>query len=187
MGILRTGLAFLLGVLVCLSGCEKKKQTSAMTQEEFASFVEDCRNELRQKIASSVDKWKLTKFARFNFDQETGQIEFLDGEGPDIVCEVQVIGTYSKATRTWLWAWKNDFILDKLKDDSLIVNEFGDRHGLERLLDPKWEATEEDAWDMTAVAAHLSPAEGAYRLPNRDVMIFMLLKRIEPKEKTQSK
>jgi hypothetical protein len=187
MRVCKTGLVFLLGLSVSLSGCGKKEQYPDMTQEEFTSFVEDCRDELRQKIALSVEKWKLNKFGRFIFDQEKGQIEFLDGEGPDLVCEVQIIGTYSKETRTWLWAWKSAWILDKLKDDSLKVNEFGDRHGLERLLDPKWEATEEDGWDMTAVAAHLAPAEGAYRLPNREVMIFMLLKKIEPKGATQTK
>jgi hypothetical protein len=181
----------LLGAFVYLAmlGCGKTKETSKshMTQEEFASFVADCRSELRQKIASSVEKWKLNKFRRFNFDQEKGQLEFLDGQGPDIVSDVQIIGTYSKETQTWLWAWNSDWILDNLKKDSLRVNEFGADHSLERLLDPKWEATEEDGWDMTAVAAHLVPSEGAYRLPNRDVMIFMLLKKIEPKKPASPK
>jgi hypothetical protein len=176
-----TGFVYLLGLLVSLPGCGKKNQSTAMTQEEFASFVDDCREELRHKIASSAEKWKLNKFARYNFDQEKGQIEFLDGQGPDLVCEVQIIGTYSKETKTWLWAWNNPWTSDKLKNDSLRVNDFGASHGVERLLNPKWEATEEDGWDMTAVAAHLVSAEGAYRLPNREVMIFMLLKNIEPK------
>jgi hypothetical protein len=187
--LLRPSFVLLLiaGLPLLLLGCGGKKQHALMSQTEFDAFVQDCRAELQRKIAASVEKWKLNKFARFTFDQEKGQIEFLDGEGPDIVCEVQIIGTYSKETHTWLWAWNSPWTLDKLKDDSLKVNEFGDRHGLERLLNPKWEATEEDGWDMTAVAAHLVPAEGAYRLPNRDVMVFMLLKKIQPKEANRSR
>jgi hypothetical protein len=181
MGVNKTGLLLLLGLIVSQSGCGKNKQTSTMTQEEFAAFVEDCREELRQKIGASAAKWNLTKFARYNFDQEKGQIEFFDGQGPDLVCEVQIIGTYSKETKTWLWAWNNPSTLDKLKNDSFKVNEFGASHGVERLLNPKWTATEEEGWDMTAIAAHLVPTEGAYRLPNGEVMIFMLLKKIEPK------
>jgi len=162
-----------------LLGCGAKKELPAMSQAEFDAFVQDCRAELQQKIARSVDKWKLDKFTRFNLDQEKGQIEFLDGQGPNLVCDIQIIGTYSKESQSWLWAWESHWVLDEIKVDSLAVRDFGAQNGIERLTTPKWEATEEDGWDMTAIAAHLLPAEGAYRLPNREVMVFMLLKNIE--------
>ena len=167
------------GLPLLVLGCGGKKELPAMSQAEFDAFIQDCRVELRQKIAKSVEKWKLDKFTRFNFDQKKGQIEFLNGPGPDIVCDIQIIGTCSKETQTWLWAWDSHWALDEIKVDSRAVRDFGAQNGLERLTTPKWEATEEDGWDMTAIAAHLCPTEGAYRLANREVMAFMLLKNIE--------
>src|ERR1700687_4901279 len=112
MRLCNTGFVFFLGLFVSLPGCGMKKQSPTMTQEEFTSFVEDCREDLRKKIASSAEKWRLNKFARYNFDQEKGQIEFLDGQSPDVVCDVQIIGTYSRDTHTWLWAWNSPWTLD---------------------------------------------------------------------------
>jgi hypothetical protein len=86
-------LLLIAGLPLLLLGCGGKKEPLAMSQTEFDAFVQDCRAELRQKIATSVEKWKLDKFTRFNFDQERGQIEFLNGQGPDLVCDIQIIGT----------------------------------------------------------------------------------------------
>jgi hypothetical protein len=75
-------LLLIAGLPLLLLGCGGKKERLVMSETEFDVFIQDCRAELRQKIATSVEKWKLDKFARFNFDQEKGQIEFLDGQGP---------------------------------------------------------------------------------------------------------
>jgi hypothetical protein len=70
-------------------------------------------------------------------------------------------------------------VTEPLKHDSEVVREFGRNDHLERLTTDKWSATETDGWAMTAVTARVAGAESAYRLPNRDSYIFMLLKKVE--------
>jgi len=90
---------------------------------------------------------------------------------------VQVIGTFDALTSTWLWAWDNASIDDRLKKMSLILKQFGEEHGIEQLTIPKWEAENEyEAWKMLAVALRISKsARGTYRGPVDDgtTMIFM--------------
>ena len=66
-----------------------------------------------------------------------------------------------------------------LKHDSELVRDYGRTNRIERLTTDKWSATEDDGWAMTAITARLAGAESAYRLPNRDSYIFMLLKKVE--------
>jgi hypothetical protein len=174
----------LTGCLALLSagGCGRNKQDPVVTDIDYDSFVDQCRAELRELIAASVEKWKLDEFKHFDFNQEKGQLVFSEGVGQNVVCEVQIIGTFSNDSKTWLWAWDSRWTLDHLKRDAKAVRDYGSQHGLNRLTTPKWSATEADGWDMTAIAAHVVHAEGAYRLPDREVLIFMLLKTIKESE-----
>jgi hypothetical protein len=172
-------IVFFGGISVLQMGCGGGKEDVRMTEPEYDSFVQDCRTELRQKISTSVDKWKLDKFGRFDFDQTKGQLIFSEGPTSQLICEVQIVGTFSTESQTWLWAWGSPWTVENLKNDSLAVREFGAQHGFERLTTRKWTAEEKDGWDMTAIAARVVGTEGAYRLPNDKVMIFMLLKKIQ--------
>ena len=40
---------------------------------------------------------------------------------------------------------------------------YGKKTGVEKLTTAKWAATEEDAWEMTAIACELNKATGAYQ------------------------
>ena len=98
--------------------------------------------------------------------------------GQEVVCDVQMVGTLSTASNTWLWSWESPWVVQKQKKDALAVYRYGKEHGMERLTTAKWVATEEDGWAMTGIAARICPAVGAYRLQNRDSCIFLLLKDI---------
>ena len=151
-----------------------------MADENYDSVIKVSRMELMQLIKSSKEKWKLGTYSKFDFDQDEGKLVFYGNGKPRVICEIQVIGSYSTKSGTWLWAWDNPSLNDSLKADSLTVRDFGLKNGVEGLATPTWSGTENDCWDMTAIAAHVVSAEGAYRAPMGDVMVFMLLKRITP-------
>jgi hypothetical protein len=151
-----------------------------MDKNEYQLFLDICRKELKEKIAAIQHQWSLPRYSRFDFDQDKGQLIF-SGDMPSVVlCEVQVIGSFSTKELTWEWAWNNPYIEDKLKTDSLAIREYGNKHGIERLKTADWPATEDDGWDMTAIGAHVCSASGAYRMPSENVMIFMLIEQIMP-------
>ena len=167
------GIAALLASLV---GCG---QRSHMTDQQFTSFVEECKLELQPKIEAAIAKWGFGSVKRYDLDQTKGTLVFSDDSGHKVSCTIQVVGTYSTASQTWLWSWASPWVTDPLKRDSEVVREFGRTNGVEKLTTDKWSANEADGWAMTAVAARLAGAECAYRLPNRDAYIFMLIKTVE--------
>jgi hypothetical protein len=115
----------------------------------------------------------------FNLDQEQGCLTFTDEVGNQLACKVQIVGTYSNESGTWLWAWNSPWVVGELSADSKRAREYGTQHGFDKLTTPKWRADESDGWAMTAITAKLTSAEGAYRLPNRQSLIFMLIKNVQ--------
>jgi hypothetical protein len=89
------------------------------------------------------------------------------------VCPAQIIGTYNSEDRTWMWAWANPSIDERLRADALKVRKYGEEHRIDRLTKPKWEGTEDDAWAMAALAVKLCGEQGAYRGPSGTTYVFI--------------
>jgi hypothetical protein len=67
-------------------------------------------------------------------------------------------------------------LLDIAIEDIWQVKEFGDENAIEKLSNPKWDASQEDAWEMTAISAYLLKAQGAYSFLSDDTRVFVVLK-----------
>jgi hypothetical protein len=89
------------------------------------------------------------------------------------VAPAQIIGTYNTEDQTWLWAWANPSIDDKLKVDALKLRKYGEEHHIDKLTKRKWTGTEEDAWAMVALAVKLCEEQGAYRGPAGATHVFI--------------
>jgi len=83
------------------------------------------------------------------------------------------LGTYNSQDQTWLWAWANPSIDEKLKADALKVRKYGEEHHIDRLTKSKWKGTEDDAWAMAALAVKLCGEQGAYRGPAGTTYVFI--------------
>ncbi|WP_409035712.1 DUF6882 domain-containing protein [Pedobacter africanus] len=61
------------------------------------------------------------------------------------------------------------------------VKSYGESRGFKKLIDRKWKADEIDGWEMTAIAAYVLKAKGAYRVPSKDekLFLFMIFKNIK--------
>ena len=88
---------------------------------------------------------------------------------------LQFIGSFSSSTNTWLWAWANFSILEPLREGVKNVRDLGDANRFPRLTTPKWKATEEDGWQMAAVAAQAMGALGVYRVPTSYGFAFIAI------------
>ncbi|HEX5872286.1 MAG TPA: hypothetical protein VFY65_17780, partial [Longimicrobium sp.] len=119
-------------------------------------------------------------YEHYDWDQESGQIVFSDSGVAKVVADVQFVGSTSTRSGTWLWAWDNPSIDAGLSRAVRKVRSFGQRHRIERLTEPKWEADEVDGWEMTSIAARLTRAEGAYRSPGENGATFLLLTNVRP-------
>lgn len=127
---------------------------------------------LRLKTQSHIDTWGLGSTRRWDADMEDGVLSFTS-PGLLVVASLQVIGTYDTTDGSWLWGWDHSSVDDALARDSRLVRAFGERHGLFRYTSREIQCTEDEAWQFTALACHLSEASGAFRGADGTTAVFM--------------
>lgn len=149
-----------------------------MSDKEYQTLVDDSNEYLRAQIERCKTEFQIGAYPRYDWDQEKGQLVWSDSGVPKVIASVQFVGSISTKSNTWLWAWANPTILAAVKRDTLKVKSFGERKRIERLTSQKWTADEIDGWEMTALAARLLEARGAYRSPDSDGFTFMIFTNI---------
>jgi hypothetical protein len=135
--------------------------------------------ELKIKTAAHQAGWGFGKFARWDLSMDDGVLIFSNPDGTTASCPAQIIGSFDSQDNTWLWAWDNPSVPDKLKKDALQVKAFGEQHGLIQLTSAQWPATESNAWEMVALATKLCGEQGAYRGPAGSTYVFMTFGKVQ--------
>ncbi len=146
-----------------------------MTEDEYRAFVQKSYEYLQEQQDVCAMHWGIGSFTHWEVDQEAAELVFSKSQGPSLVCRMQIAGTYSRDSRTWMWSWNNPSIQEHLREAATIARRFGQEHDLPELTAPGWAADEADAWAMTAVTANLVQAKGAYRGGNESGVTFMLM------------
>jgi len=126
----------------------------------------------REKLET---EYGLSKYDRWDLDQETGELVFSNGGVPAIIAKFQFVGSVSETTQTWLWSWANASILPRLSQEVEAVREYGRKHSFSKLTERKWAADERDGWEMAAVTNYLLKANGVYRAPFKQASTFLVL------------
>ena len=158
-------------VLLVVSPCLEQDQTPV--QSDFATLQKVSIEELQIKTEALKKAWGLDKILRWDFNQGSGKLEFSLRGGLKAVAPAQIIGTYNSEDQTWLWAWANSSVEEKLQADARKLLKYGEEHHIERLTKRKWVGTEEDAWAMVALAVKLCGRQGAYRGPSGATKVFL--------------
>jgi hypothetical protein len=128
-----------------------------------------------QGLAMQMEAHKnifLSASKSWGMNQETGILRFTGNEFT-VDAPAQIIGSFDTAAGDWQWAWSNPDVKSDLARDSQKMREFGQKHGLERLMMAKYPATIDEAWEMTAVAARVCKSNGAYCGTAGPLRIFM--------------
>jgi hypothetical protein len=145
--------------------------------------------QLDQLIASSTEyllacqdrissEFSLGKWPRYDLYQERRELVFSEDGHPRVIAEIQLVGSISTRSNTWLWSWANDSIDGSLTVAASTVRLYGEEHGFSHLTTSKWDADETDGWGMTAITAFLTSAKGVYRSPWEGGLTFAVMTRI---------
>ncbi|TPG66546.1 DUF6882 domain-containing protein [Hymenobacter nivis] len=128
-------------------------QTEQELLERYAALAFDRQTDLHEVIGDN--DW--------NADMTAGTISF----GPGLVFPVQVLGTFSHASETWLWAWANaqSNLPPRLLGQAQQLREYGEQHGIEMLTAPDFDATMQDLHVIGSIASGMCGAS-AYYLAN---------------------
>jgi hypothetical protein len=149
-----------------------KQPRSKGEEPDFPTLLAQSLEELRIKTAAHDGTWHLGQ-AAWAVDQDTGQIVFTAPGGITATCPVQIVGTYNTADGTWLWGWDHPSVEPALQEHARLVWAYGERHGIAKLTTRKLRCSEAEAWEFAALACKLGEAQGGYRGPAGQTMVFM--------------
>jgi len=118
--------------------------------ERYAAIAYDKQNDLYEVIGDN--SW--------NADVTAGTISF----GPELVFPMQILGTFSHASETWLWAWANaeSNLPPQLLSQAEQLRSYGEQHGIELLTAGGFDATDKDLHLIGCIASGMFAASGYY-------------------------
>ena len=141
----------------------------------WEDLLQSCRVELAVKQDALGERFDLWRYARWDWDQDRAEIVFSNEGMGAVVAKIAFVGSLSTRSDTWLWSWANDSLSAAIVGDMAKVRDYGEALNRPHLEVAKWPAEQTDGWGVTAIAAHLLNAEGAYRTPTDNGFIYMLL------------
>jgi hypothetical protein len=146
-----------------------------MDPDAYNNLCQTALDYLEQQEARVDQEFHLGQFNRMDYEQETGKMIFSDvGVVPRVVADYQIVGSLSGKSNTWLWAWDNPYLLENTVVASRTVRQFGQENKISQLTEPRWQASERDAREMTAIAAWLLKARGAYTFLSDDIRAYTI-------------
>ena len=165
--------------LAGLSACDRHSQTPpppspAVTEPaatDFNTYLAASIEELQAKRSAS-DPW-LQSMDRWDIDQAEGVIRWSNEDGMRAEAKAQIVGSWSKESQTWLWAWDNGSIADSLKADARRTRQFGNEHGDPHLATSAVECTRDEADAIASVAAKVCQSQGIYIADTAYALVFI--------------
>jgi hypothetical protein len=143
--------------------------------ESWSNTIALCHQELCAKQELLDTQFSLSQHKRWDYDQETGLLTFSNDGVPAVIADIEMIGSLSTVSETWLWSWANFSLLANVRARITAVREFGEDKRFPHLTIPKWQADEVLGWEVSAIAAHVLGAKGVYRVPSGSGFLFMAL------------
>ena len=127
---------------------------------------------LRIKTDLYNNLWHISE-AEWSIDQNSSEVVFTSPRGLITTCKVQLIGTFDTNDSTWLWGWDHPSVKDPVARHAKCLYEYGLKNGIIELTTRKLSTTELHCWEFTALAMKLNEAQGGYRAPAGNALVFI--------------
>jgi hypothetical protein len=163
--------------IVCTSCyCNIRERNWNQDEPALKDLICDCFEYLEGVQKQFMDEFRVNDHDRWDWYQETGKLIFSHDGKPVVECDVDFVGTFSKNSETWQWAWANSSFLNNIKDQSRTLRALGEEESHLKLASALWPADEIDGWEMTAILAAKLEAIGAYRAPSDNGFVYMIVR-----------
>lgn len=146
--------------------------------------IEKAMNGLAVATAAHDSTWHLGQ-ADWSLDQDIGNLIFTTPQGMQAVAPAQIIGTYDTQNGTWLWGWDHPSVDPSLAKNANRMLAYGRLHGYPKLTTRQLQITEDEAWELTALAFRVCAANGAYRGPAGTTLVFMTFGEVKLSKRTR--
>ncbi len=166
-------------ILVFLSAILCAPLHSEDANESPRQFIEMSTIALRILQHHNEVNWGMPDAESFSVDQETGRITFYFRDGTTVSAPVQIVGTYSPQTGSFMWATANPSMDERLTRASRAARDWAKAKGLANWSESSFASSEAESWEITAVAARLDGAMGAFRAPTDGPVVFLVFGEVE--------
>ena len=140
----------------------------------YADLLKQSREYLLGQQEIITKQYGLDDYEQMDYEQETGKMIFTLKGGRRVIMTFHVVGSISDRSNTWMWSWDNPYLLENVTEEMLKVKAFGEKNGIEKLTNPKWSGNDDDGWEMTAIAALVLKANGAFSFLSDEMLVFVV-------------
>ena len=145
-----------------------------MTPHEFETFRHDAVHALMGLNDSCEREFQLSTWPHWHYDLDNATLTFLKNNAARVIASIQLVGTTSERSGTWLWGWANEHIQIQSTQAMSKVRAFGERESLSDLTTPSLADEEYLGWEMTSIAAKVLGSKGAYRCPGENGFLYFV-------------
>jgi uncharacterized protein DUF6882 len=150
-----------------------------MEPQQFSKLRREAMHQLMRLNEECEKEFCISSWPRWDYDLERGRLTFSQEGVPKVLASIHVVGTTSISGGTWLWSWANERLPATVTTAVAKVREFGVAEGVAQLAEAELPDDEHLGWGMTAIAAKLLGAKGAYRCPFDDGFIYVVYSSIK--------
>jgi hypothetical protein len=145
-----------------------------MNAEQFTDFRHEAVHDLMRLNKKCEKDFHIDSCPRWDYDLDCGTLTFSQDKVPKVIASIQVVGTTSTTDGTGLWSWANENLPTTVTKAMEKVRAFGEAENLVELTQSSCPDDEYLGWAMTAIAAKILEAKGAYRCPNDNGFAYLL-------------
>lgn len=129
----------------------------------IAELVKPAREALDQLTDFHEKTWKMSTANAWHPDPEKGTIAWTFDDDRIVIAPLQILGVYDEASKSFTWSWADPETPASLKKDAEAVLNFANQNGLTSFQKPTMVCSEDDVWNIAALATQLGERQGAYK------------------------
>jgi hypothetical protein len=150
-----------------------------MNLEQFSAYRHEAVHELMRLNELCEQKFHISSWPRWDYDFDLGTLTFSQDGVPMVRASIQVIGTTSVSGKKWMWDWANESLPQNATKAVAKVRAFGTAENIAELKARELPDDEYLGWGLTAVAAKVLTAKGAYRCPGENGFVYVAYSSIQ--------
>nr|WP_294948667.1 DUF6882 domain-containing protein [uncultured Mucilaginibacter sp.] len=140
----------------------------------FEEFKSRCVANLMSLQPEFMKVYDIDSYEEWFYDHGIGAFHFKSVDGRNLYFKYVDVGSFSSITNTWNWGWDNHTTPKHVSRALEKVKAFGQKNNFEQLTEGLVDGDDYTGWEMTAIAANLLNAIGAYRVPHEYLFIYFI-------------
>jgi hypothetical protein len=131
-----------------------------------------------ESIAVHDRRWGMSRAVGWRLDQRAAQVEWDLDDERTARAPAQVLGSWSAATGTFVWAWDNPTVLAEVRETATQIRRYGEEHEVFALTTSPLRLDLEQLRDLVALAFRVGGCTGLFHPTRGDLTTYVVFGRV---------